>query len=73
MHVSVGAEHSRCYSILEESSPKLYIEQLNKEKGDLMMEALVYLPEGEKLKNKIIQLQKKILSVRDMQQQAQKD
>jgi len=67
------AERSRCYSILEESSPKLYLEQLNKEKGDLMMEALEYLPEGEKLKCEIEQLQRKILSSRDLQAQSQKN
>ena len=67
------AKGSRCYSILEESSPKVYREKLNKEREDLMMKALEFLPEGERLKNEIVRLQRDILSARDLQQQTKKD
>ena len=67
------AKGSRCYAILEESSPKVYQEQLNKEREDLMIKALEYLPEGERLKKEIVKLQKEILSARDLQQKAQNE
>jgi len=67
------AKESRCYAILEESSPKVYQEQLNKEREDLMIKALEYLPEGERLKKEIVKLQKEILSARDLQQKAQNE
>jgi len=67
------AKDSRCYAILEESSPKIYQEQLNKEKEDLMMEALEYLPEGKKLKKEITKRQNELLSARKLHQQMQKD
>ncbi|XP_065900450.1 ATP-dependent RNA helicase DHX58-like isoform X3 [Dysidea avara] len=67
------AKDSRCYAILDESSPKIYQEQLNKEKEDLMMEALEYLPEGEKLKKEITKRQRELLSARELHQQMQKD
>ena len=38
-----------------------------------MKQALEFLPEGEKLKMKIVQLQMEILSARELQQQVQKD
>ena len=67
------AKGSRCYAILEESSPKVYQEQLNKIREDLMLKALEYLPEGERLEKEIVKLQKEILSARDLQQKAQNE
>ena len=64
---------SHCYAILEESSTKILKEDLNKEKGDLMLKAIEYLPEGAKLKQEIEKRQKELLSARDIQRKMQKE
>ena len=64
---------SQCYAILEESSPKIQREELNKEKGDLMVKAIQYLPEGAKLKQEIERRQKELMSASSLQQKMQKE
>ena len=63
-HRRAWAEDSRCYTIMEADSPKVFQEQLNKEKGDLTIVALEYLPEDERLKEEINARQQKLLKER---------
>jgi len=72
-HGRARAEDSRCYAIMEMDSPKVLQEQLNKEKDDLTITALEYLPEDEKLKEEISTRQQKLLRERAWQQQLQRD
>ena len=61
------AKDSRCYAIMEMESPKVYQEQENKEREDLALEALDYLPEGDKLKEEIEKIQKQIILEKEQQ------
>ena len=61
------AKGSRCYAIMEIESPKVYQEQQNKTKEDLALEALDYLPQGDKLKEEIGKIQKEILLEKERQ------
>jgi len=64
---------SQCYAILEESSPKIQREELNKDKGDMMVKAIEYLPKGAKLKQEIEKRQRELMSARNLQQKVQKE
>ena len=55
------AKGSRCYAIMEIESPKVYQEQENKGREYLALEALDYLPEGDKFKEEIEKIQKQIV------------
>lgn len=72
-HGRARADDSRCYAIMQVDSPKVLQEQLNKEKGDLTIKALEYLPEDEKLREEINIRQQKLLKERAQQQQLQRD
>ena len=52
-HGRAWAEDSRCYAIMEVDSPKVLQEQLNKEKDDLTIVALEYLPSRRNKKSQI--------------------
>ena len=72
-HGRARAEDSHCYAIMEMDSPKVLQEHLNKEKSDLTLVALEYLPEGKRLNEEINTRQQKLLKERAQQQQLQKD
>ena len=72
-HGRARAEDSRCYAIMEVDSPKVLQEQLNKEKDDLTIVALEYLPEDIRLAEEIKSRQQKLLVERAQQQQLQRD
>ena len=67
------AKGSRCYAIMEMESPKVYQEQQNKEKEDLALEALDYLPQGDKLKEEVEKIQKQIILEKERQQKLLQD
>ena len=67
------AKGSRCYAIMVMDSPKVLQEQLNKEKGDLTLEAMEFLPEGDKLGEEIISRQEQLLKDRQRQEKLKRD
>jgi len=67
------AKDSCCYAIMVVDSPKVLQEQMNKEKGDLTLEAMEFLPEGDKLKEEICSRQKQLLKDRERQEQLERD
>lgn len=68
------AKDSRCYAIMVMDSPKILQEQLNKEKGDLTLEAMEFLPtEGDKLSKEISTRQQQLLKDRQRQEKLQKE
>ena len=67
------AKDSRCYAIMVMDSPKVLQEQLNKEKGDLTLEAMEFLPEGDKLKKEISLRQEQLLKDRQRQEQLERE
>ena len=67
------AYYSRCFAIMEVSSPKLLQELQNKEKGDLAMQALEFLPSGYKLNQDIAAKQDQLIKDRERQKQLQRD
>ena len=72
-HGRARAKDSRCYAIMEVNSSKVLQEQLNKDKDDLTITALEYLPEGEKLKKEISSRQQALLTERERQRQSQSE
>ena len=72
-HGRARAKDSRCYAIMEVDSSKVLQEQLNKDKDDLTITALEYLPEGERLKEEISSRQQALLRDRAKQQQSQRE
>ena len=67
------AKGSRCYAIMVMDSPKVLQEQLNKEKGDLTLEAMEFLPEGDKLGEEISSRQEQLLKDRQRQEKLKQD
>jgi len=63
------AQCSRCFAIMEVCSPKLQQELQNKEKGDLAMQALEFLPTGARLNENIAAKQKQLIKDRERQNQ----
>lgn len=72
-HGRARAEDSRCYAIMEVDSPKVLQEQLNRDKDDLTIIALEYLPENERLREEITRRQQILLKERAQQRQLQID
>ena len=67
------AKDSCCYAIMVMDSPKVLQEQLNKEKGDLTLEAMEFLPAGDKLGEEIRTRQKQLLKDRERQQKLREE
>ena len=67
------AKDSRCYAIMVIDSPKVLQEQLNKEKGDLTLEAMEFLPTGDKLGEEIRARQEQLLKDRERQQKLREE
>ena len=67
------AKNSRCYAIMVMDSPKVLQEQLNKEKGDLTLEAMEFLPEGDKLRKEINLRQEQLLKDRERRERLERE
>ena len=67
------AKGSCCYAIMVMDSPKVLQEQMNKEKGDLTLEAMEFLPEGDKLGEEIRTRQEQLLKDRRRQEKLKEE